>query len=122
MKDIFKSVPHRKMMIAVEACFSGGLGLACLGMPGTIFITAANPNETSHAANWDEKTGVFLSNGFTRGFREAINNNNNVSLRDLYYTISRNTDGSHVKIYNESNYGNVFSNTMGDYFSLYQPH
>lgn len=121
LKDIFKNVPHRKMMIAVEACFSGGLGQACMGMPGTIFITAANPNETSHAANWDKKTGVFLSNGFTSGFREAINKNNNVSLRDLYYTISRNTDGSHVKIYNESNYGSVFSNTMGDYFSTYQP-
>ena len=52
----------------------------------------------------------------TSGFREAIHKNHDVSLRDLYYTISRNTDGSHVKIYNETNYGNVYSNTMGDYF------
>ena len=52
----------------------------------------------------------------TSGFREAILKNHDVSLRDLYYTISRNTDGSHVKIYNETNYGNVYSNTMGDYF------
>ena len=52
----------------------------------------------------------------TSGFREAIHKNHDVSLIDLYYTISRNTGGSHVKIYNETNYGNVYSNTMGDYF------
>ena len=115
MFDVLRNVPHRKMMVAVEACFSGGLGKYCEGMEGTIFLTAANPNETSHAAEWDDALGVFRSNGFTRGFQEAISQNPNVTLRDLYYTISRNTDGSHVKIYNESNYGSVFDNTMAEY-------
>lgn len=116
MLDVLKYVPHRKMMVAVEACFSGGLGKYCEGMEGIIFLTAANPNETSHAAEWDETLGIFRSNGFTKGFQEAISQNPKVSLRDLYYTISRNTDGSHVKIYNEAYYGSVFDNTMAEYF------
>ena len=28
------------------------------------------------------------------------------------------TNGSHVSIYNEANYGSVYSNSIGDYFPL----
>ena len=64
---------------------------------------------------WSEKVGVYLSNGFTRGFQNAIGQNTSVSLRDLYYTLAANTSGSHVKIYNASNYGSVYSNTMSEF-------
>ena len=101
--------------MAVEACYSGGLGEACEGLPGTLLITAANPYETSHADVWSEEAGVFLSNGFTRGFQEAIGINPAITLRDLYYTLAINTSGSHVKVYNVSNYGNVYSESMADF-------
>jgi hypothetical protein len=112
---ILDNTPHRKLLMAVEACYSGGLGEACEGLPGCLLITAANPYETSHADVWSEEVGVFLSNGFTRGFQEAIGSNPDISLRDMYYTLARNTSGSHVKVYNVSNYGNVYSNTMSEY-------
>ena len=38
-----------------------------------------------------------------------------ISLRDLYYTLGRNTSGSHVKVYNASNYGSVYSESMSEY-------
>lgn len=50
---------------------------------GSLLITAANPYETSHADVWSEEVGVFLSNGFTRGFQEAIGSNPDISLRDM---------------------------------------
>lgn len=115
MRTILADTPHRKLLFAIEACYSGGLGQACEGLPGCLFITAANPYETSHADVWSEDVGVYLSNGFTRGFQEAINTNPAISLRDLYYTLARNTSGSHVKVYNVQNYGNVYYNTMSDF-------
>lgn len=115
MRSILAETPHRKLLMAVEACYSGGLGQTCEGLPGCLFITAANPYETSHADVWSEDVCVYLSNGFTRGFQEAIDSNPAISLRDLYYTLARNTSGSHVKVYNTSNYGSVYSNTMEDY-------
>ena len=115
MRDILTNTPHRKLLMAVEACYSGGLGEACAGLPGCLFITAANPYETSHADVWSEDVGVYLSNGFTRGFQEAIGTNPAISLRDLYYTLARNTSGSHVKVYNAHCYGSVYSNTIGEY-------
>ena len=115
MRNILAETPHRKMLVTVEACYSGGLGVACQGMPGCLFITAANQYETSHADVWSEDCGVFLSNGFTRGFQEAIDQNPAISLRDLYYNIARNTSGSHVKVYNATNFGSVYSNTMAEF-------
>ena len=115
MKGILADTPHRKLFMAVEACYSGGLGQACEGLPGCLFITAANPYETSHADVWSEDVGVYLSNGFTRGFQEAIDDTPAISLRDLYYTVARNTSGSHVKVYNDHNYGSVYSETMSEF-------
>ena len=115
LHEIIAETPHRKLLMAVEACYSGGLGEACEGLPGTLLITAANPYETSHADVWSEEAGVFLSNGFTRGFQEAIGINPAITLRDLYYTLAINTSGSHVKVYNVSNYGNVYSESMADF-------
>ena len=106
---------YRKLLFAVEACYSGGLGEACEGLPGCLFITAANPYETSHADIWSEDIGVYLSNGFTRGFQEAIATTPAISLRDLYYTLAAHTSGSHVKVYNAPHYGSVYSNTMSEF-------
>ena len=115
MKDILENTPHRKMLMAVEACYGGGFGKFCEGLPGTLFITASAPSETSHADVMSEHLGIFLTNGFTRGFQMAIANNSNIILRDLYVTLARNTSGSHVKVYNENEYGNVYRESMGEY-------
>ena len=115
MKQILEGTPHRKLLFAVEACYSGGLGEYCQGLPGALFITAATPYETSHADVWSELMGVYLSNGFTRGFQEAINRNPAVSIRDLYYSLATNISGSHVKIYNAPHYGSVYNNSMSEF-------
>ena len=45
----------------------------------------------------------------------AIGSNPDISLRDMYYTLARNTSGSHVKVYNDKNYGSVYKETMTEY-------
>lgn len=67
------------------------------------------------ADEWSEDVGVFLSNGFSRGFQEVIGSNPAISLRDLYYTLATYTAGSHVKVYNVPNYGNVYSSSMTEF-------
>ncbi len=116
MRDILLQTPHRKIMFAIESCYSGGLGQTSQGVPGALFITAATPWEASHADMWSEEIGVYLSNGFTRGFQAAIAHDPDISIRDLYYTVATNTTGSHVTVYNASVYGNVYNNTMGEFF------
>ena len=117
MRSHLAATPHRKLLFAIEACYSGGLGKHCEGLPGVLFITAASPNETSRASVWSNVLHVYRSNGFTRGFQEAIESNSSISLRDLYYHLARSTSGSHVKVYNTACYGSVYDNTMAEFLN-----
>ena len=105
----------RKMLFSVDACYSGSIGEACEGIPGVLLITAANADETSKADVRDPEMGVWLSNGFTRAFQETIDGNPDISMRDLYYTLARNTVGSHATVYNVGNYGNMYDNSVSEY-------
>ena len=107
---------YRRMMFSIETCFSGKWGEALTGQPDVIVLTAANPRETSKADVHNSEIGVFLSNAFARTFRKYVNQNNRISLRDLYIELAKTTNGSHVSIYNERNYGSVYTNTLQDFF------
>lgn len=106
---------YRKMFFAIDACYSGSIGEACEGIQGVLLMTAANPNETSKADMKDPDMGLWLSNGFTRAFQEAIDENPDIVLRDLYYKLAAQTVGSHATVYNVENYGNVYTNTMREF-------
>ncbi len=105
---------HRKILLAVEACYSGGLGEACEGIPGLLAITAANPYETSHADVWSYDLQIYLSNSFTRGFKNFVDNKFG-NVRDLYFTLARTIHGSHPKLYNLQHYGNVYNEYVQEF-------
>jgi ABC-type branched-subunit amino acid transport system substrate-binding protein len=117
--DIFRRMKEqgrfRKLMLAVDACYSGSIGEACEGIPGMISVTAATPYEPSKADVKDLTMGIWLSNAFTRVFQETIDSDPNISIRDLYYYLARATTGSHVTVYNADAYGNLVHNTMSEY-------
>lgn len=116
IRDGIKNAKYRKMMIVVEACYSGGFGQVCNGLPGVLVMTAASPYETSHADQWSDKTRTYLSNSFTTSFLKAITDQPSIMLRDLYYRMALGTHGSHVNLYNGRNYGNVYNNRMNEFF------
>lgn len=106
---------YRKMMMMVEACFSGGVMEQCTGYPGMLFVTAADSDETSKADVFSEDLGVWMSNRFTSTFVEQLSENPAISMRDLYYRLFINTVGSHVMVYNDADYGNLYSCDMEEY-------
>jgi hypothetical protein len=115
IQDILADTPHHKMFVCVEACYAGGLGQQCQNLPGTLFLTSASPYEESHASGWSNQIGVYLTNYFTDRFQETILLNPHISMRNLYYSLARSVSGSHVKLYNTKNYGNVYQETMEEY-------
>ena len=116
MVEILKDAPHRKMMFVLEACYSGGMGEAGTGIPGIVYLTAASPDETSHAVEKDENLGIFLTNDFTRSFEEMIQKDPAASLRDVYMDLACKVSSSHVSLYNVENYGSVYTEFMSEFF------
>ena len=106
---------YRKLFFAIEACYAGSVVESCEGLEGMLFLTAANNAETSKADMKDEQLHVYLSNGFTRAFQTKLTEQPDVSLRDLFYFVATQTVGSHASLYNQSHYGNVFTERMGEY-------
>ena len=115
VRNIIEGMDFRKLFFALDACYSGTIGEACEGIPGVLVMTAANAYEPSKADMKDTEMGIWLSNGFTRAFQEAIDENPHISMRDLYYKLARQTVGSHATVYNFTSYGNMYSNTMGEF-------
>ena len=117
VRELHNQGKFRRMMLAVETCYSGLWGQTLEGIPDVVVLTAANHLESSKADVWDADRQTFLSNGFTRAFRTAIDGNPNITLRDLYLQLARSTTGSHVTLYNERQYGSVYLNGMDDYLA-----
>jgi len=116
IKDIVSQLPYRRMMMALESCYSGLWGEALKGQPDVLVLTAANAYETSKPDVYDATIGNYLSNAFSRSFLRLVGSNPSVSISDLYYQLALTTAGSHVTLYNIEQYGSANTNTMSDYF------
>ena len=104
----------RKLLFVMETCYSGSVGEDLPGIPGLLMLTAAAPGEKSHA---DVLEGnIYLSNAFTRVFREEVEKNPDISIYNLYTELARHTTASHAMMYNTEWYGSVYENTMAEYF------
>ena len=107
---------YRRMMLAIETCYSGRWGQALEGLPDLVVLTAASPYESSKADLYDNTLGVYLSNAFARTFRRQINDNVDISIYNLYRELVRTTPGSHVSLYNQNEYGSVYDESMNEFF------
>ena len=113
-----RDMSYRKLLMMIEACYSGGVAGVCEGIPGALFITAANGEETSKADVFNGDMKVWMSNRFTSTFIQQIAENSSISMRDLYYRLFMNTLGSHVMVYNAGNYGNLYSSSMSEFINF----
>ena len=107
---------YRRMMLAIETCYSGHWGLTLEGQPDVVVLTAATPYESSKADVFDHTLGVYLSNAFSRTIRRQINESNDICIYDLYRELVRTTPGSHVSLYNQKEYGSVYTESMNEFF------
>lgn len=119
MRDMLSALQagghYRQLFLAIEACYSGSIGEACEGIPGLLVMTAANSDEPSWAEQKNADMHIYLSNTFTRTFEESVDEQPGITLRELYYNLARTTSGSHVMVYNEANFGNLYQTRMTDF-------
>lgn len=117
--DVFRTMHeerrYRKLLLMIEACYSGSVAEACEGVPGLLALTATNDMEPSKADVYNYELGVWMSNRFTSTLQECLATDPTMSMRDLYYRLFINTVGSHVMVYNAGNYGNMYQETMAEY-------
>lgn len=85
----------KQLLFIIEACYSGSIG-DFIKISNMCVITAANADESSYAAVFDEQLGTFLSNEFTNIFIDLIDENPSISIGELFTSLQEQTKQSHV--------------------------
>ncbi|SEA61031.1 Peptidase C13 family protein [Xylanibacter ruminicola] len=106
----------RQMLVCLEPCYSANMGKALEGIPGVLAICSAGAYEQSFADSWSNELGVWMCDRFSRNLVGHVLENPDGTYRDLYLYCAQHTLGSHVGIYNYTNFGNLYTTSPKDFF------
>ena len=104
--EMYARGKFRQMLIMTEICFGESLG-GGITTPGVIYFTAAAKRESSFGAIYDAEINQWLADDFTARTLEIIRDNPWISLEELYLTVYGRVIGSHVKLVNYKNFGDL---------------
>jgi len=107
----------RQMLVCLEPCFSAGMGEALEGIPGVLAICSAGLYEQSFADSWSNELGVWMCDRFSRNLVGYASSNPYGTYRDLYLYCAQRTLGSHVRIFNNMNFDNLYVASPKDFFT-----
>jgi len=106
----------RQMLVCLEPCYSANMGKALEGIPGVLAICSAGAYEQSFADSWSNDLGIWMCDRFSRNLVGHASANPAGTYRDLYLYCAQHTLGSHVGIYNNVNFGNLYTTGPKDFF------
>ena len=103
-----KANTFRKLLIVAEPCYAECVVTPLEGIPGVLAMTGANAQEQSWADNWNQAGNFWMCDRFTSNFVAAITDQPDITYRDLYLYCAQHTLGSHARIVNAANFGNLY--------------
>lgn len=98
----------RKMLFCAEPCYSGSVVSCVDGIDGVMGLCSSNGDESSFADNYSPNLGVWLCDRFTNIMVSSLRDDPSVSYRDLYVRLVNETIGSHVNIFNNRRFDNIY--------------
>lgn len=107
---------YRKLLFCAEPCFSSSVAKAAEGIPGVLSIASASETEYSFADNYSVMFHVWLSDRFTNNLVECMSRTPEMTYRELYTYLVSHTVGSHVKIFNAPQFGNLYRESPKEFF------
>ena len=105
----------RKLLIVAEPCYAECVVTDLDGIPGVLAMTGANEQEQSWADNWNPTGSFWMSDRFTQNFVAAMTENPAITYRDLYLYCAQHTLGSHARVVNAAQFGNLYHTGPGEF-------
>lgn len=118
LQQTLEEMTPRKMLIILEPCYSEGVARAAKGQMGVLVMTGASSDEQSWAENWTPvlgRYGTWMCDRFTLNVVHCLQRQPLPTYRDLYFYCMQNTVGSHVKVINAENFGNLYRLTPEEF-------
>ena len=117
MQQAMEQMTRRKLLVVVEPCYSEGVILSLQGQKGVLAMSSASGDERSWADNWNPNLGggTWMCDRFSRNLLYCLTKNPAITYRGLYFYCMENTIGSHVKLVNAENFGNLYVSTPEEF-------
>ena len=109
LRETASQMQFRKLCIAAEPCYGECVIRSVEGLPGVIAMSGANAAEQSWADHWSDDARIWMCDRFSLNLVTCLTDNPDTSFRDLFLYCAQHTLGSHAKIVNAANYGNLFT-------------
>ena len=106
----------RKMLVLTEPCFSEAVITPLVGITGVLAMSSAGRYEQSFADNWSSTLGVWRCDRFSHNIITHLSANPSTTYRDLFLYCAQHTLGSHVRIVNSANFGNLYTTGPQEFF------
>lgn len=117
LSKMYAEKRYRQILFLLDVCFGESV-LENINLPWVIMITWASKYEPSYWTTYDIKIKQWLSNEFSKNLFTIIENNPNVWILELYYQLYKNVSWSHVKLLNDSNYGDSLNSSIKDFIYI----
>lgn len=114
IESMYKNNRFRQMFIMIETCFSGSMA-DDINTPGVVILTSASETEPSFATNYDSRIGAWLADDCTYQVIITISENEDLSIEELYNTVYEQVAGSHVRLSNYNNFGNISTTSINEF-------
>lgn len=109
----------RKLLVVAEPCYGEAILAPLTGLSGVLGLSGASANEQSFADHWNGdlgRLGTWMSDCFTTNLVNYLTAYPSTTYRDLYLYCVQHTLGSHAKIINAANFGNLYLTGPQEFF------
>ena len=115
LRQTVEQMKCRKLFIVAEPCYGECVIRAIEGQRGVLAMSGASATEQSWADCWSNEARIWMCDRFTLNFVNCITANPQTNFRDLFLYCAQHTLGSHAKIVNAANFGNLFTSGPGEF-------
>lgn len=116
VNKMYEENKYRQLFVMVEVCFGESMALN-LKTPGVVYLTGAAKNEQSFAIGYDTQQKSWLADDFSNAVVKIISSNPDIFIDELYMQVYGKVIGSHVRLKNFENFGDITSTKISQFLS-----
>ena len=114
-----RQMQFRKLLVVTEPCYSECVIRSVEGIPGVLAMSGASSQEQSWADCWNDRANVWMCDRFSQNLVNCLSANPDTSFRDLFLYCAQHTLGSHARIINAANFGNLYTTGPAEFIKYH---